>query len=94
MGVRKAAELVVLGGIQAVHGDAHGGCAGLLQAPGHLVGDERAVAAEHRAQTLGRGVRHELKDVIAHERLTAAENHDFEAGARDLLDHRLALDRC
>ena len=29
MGVRKAAELVVLGGIQAVHGDAHGGCAGL-----------------------------------------------------------------
>ena len=41
-----------------------------------------------RDRTLGRGVRHELEDVIAHERLTAAENHDFEAGARDLLDHR------
>lgn len=36
MGIGKAAELVVLGGVQAVHGDAHGGRAGLLQAAGHL----------------------------------------------------------
>ena len=94
VGARNAAEGVVLCRVEAVDADAHGARTGLLEFACDLVGDQRAVAAEHRAQTLGCGVRHELEDVIAHERLTAAENHDFEAGARDLLDHRLALDRC
>ena len=94
VGPRNAAEGVVLCCVEAVDADAHGTCTGLFEFACDLVGDQCAVAAEHRAQALGRGVRHELEDVIAHERLTAAENHDFESGARDLLDHRLALDRC
>lgn len=94
VGARNAAEGVVLCRVEAVDADAHGARTGLLEFARDLVGDQRAVAAKHGAQTLGRGVRHELEDVIAHERLTAAENHDFEAGARDLLDHCLALDRC
>ena len=38
-------------------------------------------------------MRHELEDVVTHKGLAAAEDHDLEAGARDLLDHRLALGR-
>ena len=94
VGTRNAAEGVVLCCVEAVDADAHRARTGLLEFACDLVGDQRAIAAEHRAQTLGRGVRHELEDVIAHERLTAAENHDFEPGARDLFDHRLALGRC
>ena len=75
--------------VEAVDADAHGARTGLLEFACDLVGDQCAVAAEHRAQTLGRGVRHELEDVIAHERLTAAENHDFEASACDLRNRRV-----
>ena len=91
MGVRKAAELVVLGGVQAVHRDAHGGRAGLFQAAGHLVGDERAVAAEHRAQAAGGRMGHQLVNVGTQKRLAAGEDHDLEARAGNLVDHLLRL---
>ena len=91
VGACNAAEGVVLCRIEAVDADAYGACAGLFELARDLVGDQRAVTAEHGAQTLGRSVRHKLEDIIAHERLAAAEDHDLEAGSRDLIDHRLAL---
>ena len=80
--------------VEAVDADAHGARAGFLELSRDLVSDQRAVAAEHGAQALSCSVRHELEDVVAHKGLAAAEDHDLEAGARDLLDHRLALDCC
>ena len=65
--------------------------AGLLQAAGHLVGDERAVAAEHRAQAAGGRMGHQLVDVGTEKRLAAGEDHDLEARPGDLVDHLLRL---
>ena len=91
VGVREAAELVVLGGIQAVHGDAHGAGARLLQTARHLIGDERAVAAEHRAQAAGGRMGHQLVDVGTQKRLATGEDHDLEAREGNLVDHLLRL---
>ena len=91
VGMLEPAEPVVLDGIEAVHRDAHGAGSGLLQPHGDLRRDERAVRAEHGAQPARGGVRHQLVDIGAHERLAAREDHHLEAGAGDLVDHLLAL---
>lgn len=88
MGVRKAAELVVLGGIQAVHGDA------MAAAPASF--RRRATSSVMSVPLLPNtgasarccGAGDELENVVAHKRLAAAENHDFEASACDLRNHR------
>ena len=91
VGVGQPAEPVVLFRIEAVHRDAHGARAGVLQAASRLIGDERAVAAEHRAQAAGGRMGHQLVDVGTQKRLATGEDHDLEARTGDLVDHLLRL---
>ena len=91
VGVGKAPELVVLGGIEAVDADAHRHGSAFLKAPGDLFGDERAVRAEHRAQAGTRRMGDQIEDIGAQKRLAAREDHDLEPGTGDLVDHLHAL---
>lgn len=83
-----SAEDVVLFGVEAVNANAHGAGTRLFELACDFGRDERAVAAEHRAQAARCCVRDELENVVAHKPLAAAENHDFEASACDLRNHR------
>ena len=50
VGIRKTAELVVLGLVQAVKADTHGLGTAVLQLLGHLLGNQHAVCSEYRPQ--------------------------------------------
>ena len=86
MSTLQPAEPVVLGGVEAVDADAHGACARLLQAHGNLVSEERAVGAEHRSKPCPRGMLDQFEDIGPQQRLSSAEDHDFESGGGYLVD--------
>ena len=90
-GMRIAAEGVVLFLIEAVQADAHGHRATVLELLRNLAGDHHSVGAEHRAQPLRRRICDQFKDIRAHQRLTAAEDHNLEARAGNLIDQLLAF---
>ena len=69
----------VVGRLGAVQADAHVREPQVLQAPGHLRGDEGAVGGDHRPHAVGHGPVHQFQQVGPHQGLAPGKQHHRHA---------------
>ena len=85
-GIRKAAEIVMTLGINAIDADTHGHGTRFLELESQIVRDKRSVRAKNRTESTFAGMGHKFDDVRARHRFATAENHDLESGFSNLVN--------
>ena len=92
--VRAAAEVVVRLLVERVDAHRDARDAGLPQHRDARLGERRAVRAHDHGRAAARGVGRDLAEVVAHERLAAAQDqHRGRVDGHELVDHATALGR-
>ena len=90
-GARHLTPFVVDRGVDVIEADADASHAGRFESGDDLGGKQCAVGTKDDAQAATGAVPRQLEDILAQQRLAAAEHHDLEAGAGDLVEEGLAL---